>query len=426
MSNSRGNMEIMDVLSSIRRLVSEDRRVDVPERAEPVLTGPAPTASADVAPASAAQDGIIETAHDPAGDQTPVATAGAAAVRRPGESRFVLTAALRVGDEGDGTASEPGPADAGDEPAGRDRLSLESTIAELEAAVAGIEAEFEPDGGDEAAHAELGAAGPMPAWPVTDRTAAAPVPDVPESDPAVVPEPVSEMSAPSASPPAAVTVAPAAQGGGFHGIMAGFETMPSADERLDLPITGDVTVPSPRRGEDWASTAAMAGTGAFFRAANRVPGPAPLEIPSDIGHPVGAGVPEGEADGHMDPELAASDDADADGAYVRSAARPVILRARTADAAAEPDTAADSLDGTDPEDADLTAVGQDPDGADDPDLFDPLAGADIDIDMLRDMVAEIVRDELRGTLGERITRNLRTLVRREIDRALIAEGLKRD
>ena len=59
------------------------------------------------------------------------------------------------------------------------------------------------------------------------------------------------------------------------------------------------------------------------------------------------------------------------------------------------------------------------------DLFDPLAMADLDIETLRDMVTEIIRDELRGTLGERITRNLRVLVRREIERVLIAEGLKR-
>jgi len=37
---------------------------------------------------------------------------------------------------------------------------------------------------------------------------------------------------------------------------------------------------------------------------------------------------------------------------------------------------------------------------------------------LRDLVAEIVREELMGTLGERITRNVRKLVRREIHRAL--------
>ncbi|WP_226780387.1 hypothetical protein [Oceaniglobus trochenteri] len=42
----------------------------------------------------------------------------------------------------------------------------------------------------------------------------------------------------------------------------------------------------------------------------------------------------------------------------------------------------------------------------------------IDEEMLRDMVAEIVRQELQGALGERITRNVRKLVRREIMRAI--------
>lgn len=41
-----------------------------------------------------------------------------------------------------------------------------------------------------------------------------------------------------------------------------------------------------------------------------------------------------------------------------------------------------------------------------------------DEDMLRDMVSDIVRQELQGVLGERITRNVRKLVRREIQRAL--------
>lgn len=42
----------------------------------------------------------------------------------------------------------------------------------------------------------------------------------------------------------------------------------------------------------------------------------------------------------------------------------------------------------------------------------------IDEDALREMVAEIVRRELQGALGERITRNVRKLVRREIMRAI--------
>lgn len=43
-----------------------------------------------------------------------------------------------------------------------------------------------------------------------------------------------------------------------------------------------------------------------------------------------------------------------------------------------------------------------------------------DSEALRDMVREIIREELQGTLGERITRNVRKLVRAEVNRALTA------
>lgn len=67
-----------------------------------------------------------------------------------------------------------------------------------------------------------------------------------------------------------------------------------------------------------------------------------------------------------------------------------------------------------------------------PDLYDeddPAASGGFDIgaddrlpdaDALRDMVAEIVRAELQSDLGQRVTRNIRKLVRREIRRALAA------
>ncbi len=42
----------------------------------------------------------------------------------------------------------------------------------------------------------------------------------------------------------------------------------------------------------------------------------------------------------------------------------------------------------------------------------------VDEDVLRDLVAEIVRRELQGALGERITRAVRRMVRREIQQAL--------
>ncbi|MDG2339964.1 MAG: hypothetical protein P8L32_02040 [Paracoccaceae bacterium] len=41
-----------------------------------------------------------------------------------------------------------------------------------------------------------------------------------------------------------------------------------------------------------------------------------------------------------------------------------------------------------------------------------------DENMLRDLVTDIIRQELQGVLGERITRNVRKLVRREIQRAM--------
>lgn len=48
----------------------------------------------------------------------------------------------------------------------------------------------------------------------------------------------------------------------------------------------------------------------------------------------------------------------------------------------------------------------------------------LDEDSLRELVAEIVRQELQGALGERITRNVRKLVRREIHRALTSHELE--
>jgi hypothetical protein len=51
----------------------------------------------------------------------------------------------------------------------------------------------------------------------------------------------------------------------------------------------------------------------------------------------------------------------------------------------------------------------------------PQRGLDIPEEELRGMIAEIVREELSGPLGERITRNVRKLVRREIRSMLMGE-----
>ncbi|MGB0799195.1 MAG: hypothetical protein ACPGRD_07740, partial [Planktomarina sp.] len=44
--------------------------------------------------------------------------------------------------------------------------------------------------------------------------------------------------------------------------------------------------------------------------------------------------------------------------------------------------------------------------------------AQLDVELLRELVVDTIREELQGVLGERITRNVRKLVRREIQRAV--------
>lgn len=63
-----------------------------------------------------------------------------------------------------------------------------------------------------------------------------------------------------------------------------------------------------------------------------------------------------------------------------------------------------------------------PDLDDDADLASYLDDESvIDEEALRDLVGQIVREELQGVLGERITRNVRKLVRREIHRILSSQ-----
>ena len=45
----------------------------------------------------------------------------------------------------------------------------------------------------------------------------------------------------------------------------------------------------------------------------------------------------------------------------------------------------------------------------------------LDEDYLRGLIREVLREELQGQMGERITRNLRKLVRREIQRAFASD-----
>lgn len=74
--------------------------------------------------------------------------------------------------------------------------------------------------------------------------------------------------------------------------------------------------------------------------------------------------------------------------------------------------------------ADMAYVDEDVDDEeDDADLF-AEDEAILDEATLRELVTDIVREELQGALGERITRNVRKLVRREINRALSVQDLE--
>lgn len=433
MAEQPTNLDMFDVLSSIRRLVSEERK-GPPPRIEPAPPVPP------------------KPAEPPAAEQ-PVAPARYSGL--PQESRFVLTAALRVDDDATDGEDEA-PSDTGrawDQDAAEDRVarpqadeagaadreardlarrtaSLEETIAELEAAVADIGAEFEPDGGEP--HdlvAELfpeggePAAGAEPSAVVsplrneyqgfvsgfdglgpTDERLDAPItgealipPAVPERPAPVLTAPLAADILPAAIPFAVLrtlppeTAAPADLSGPRHVSLA--EALARADEPVDAPGTEDRAAPADEA--EGGATALAAEAAPFGDAAEETAAPTdPVEDEAGGDSLVAAGAADEAADAPSVAEPAPE-----------RPGRPQILRA-------EPQGVALDLDGP-------PAAADEEDGAD---LFDPLASSEFDVDALRDTVAELVREELRGVLGERITRNLRALVRQEIRKALDEVG----
>lgn len=113
------------------------------------------------------------------------------------------------------------------------------------------------------------------------------------------------------------------------------------------------------------------------------------------------------------PEASAFDNEDADGDGTEagpSDAAQAEGRSTPVGGAAEPDE----------DDVSSAAHQPDNDFTADESLAD-IGDTILDEESLRDMVSEIVRQELQGALGERITRNVRKLVRREIHRALTSQ-----
>ncbi|MBD3785585.1 MAG: hypothetical protein IE922_01260 [Sphingomonadales bacterium] len=140
MSEAKTKIEIEDVLSSIRRLVSQDAAVTHHPARAALARRPEPVAAA--VPVAEALPEVVEIAEDPV------------------DECLVLTPALRVeepGAEGDAPAAAPmveAIAETADEipeeaeDLGDELSRLESTIAEMEAAVAESGIAFEPELGD--------------------------------------------------------------------------------------------------------------------------------------------------------------------------------------------------------------------------------------------------------------------------------------
>jgi len=311
---------------------------------EPATDPEALTGEGDPAEAAEVSDDVAAVAPGQSEAEALLADAEAAL----SESDAVLEdAELALDEAWGGLAAEDAPAEASD--LGDELARLESTIAEMEAAVAESGVEFEPEEGD-----RFEAAG------------ATPLVDLPEDFDAEA-------------------FAEAARGG---------EASDEADAALAAATTLDevVEIEEAELVEEEESVAA-ADDGA-------------ITVDPDL-----------QDETWAEPE-AAMDWAEAAVSLAQPSERRRLHLSDAAEAAARPEirrssyaTMRDAF-----EDADEDLGGE-----------LSIAGLEeglIDEEMLREMVAQLIREELRGTLGERITQNVRRLVRREIQRALMGQDFE--
>ncbi|OYX41522.1 MAG: hypothetical protein B7Z02_15340 [Rhodobacterales bacterium 32-67-9] len=394
MSDPLANLEIQDVLSSIRRLVSEDsrRRPQQPkERAEG--QSPVPENKLVLTDALRVPEAEVRADVLPEGEDT-----------------------LRQSVAGDGVFDEAeGLPDAGvplpdgsallrdwETDSAAEAQSLEDTIAELEAAVAGIGGEFEPDGSEVAARTRTDAA----------------LEDAFEDGFAV------DVAAETESEELARDVTSgdlrSRQGRGQDGAAA-----------ADLP---DAAGPAERR-EDRATETGSDETGADDTrddgAEDDQVGDSGTELSDESGGEdrSNGATPAFVHVGAMRSSQAVSETAPAGSGRIRrltlTAADAVPAEAGRTDGGGAEGGRWDRDDAPGAETL-IHADAAVDDGVDADEavgLFSAGDEAVIDMDMLRDLVAEIIREELQGPLGERITRNVRMLVRREINRALESRSL---
>lgn len=424
MTERLSNSEIQDVLSSIRRLVSEDRRT---REAAPAV--PPPSASGKFLLTEALRVETVEEVEEEAvvAEITGEAVEDAADLSAEDEQDRRWPAA---------EATAP-PAPAAIRPASvleDDIASLESTIAELEAAVAGIGAEFEPDGSE--------------VLQDEDDPVARALDDAFEDGFAVDAGGPGRFDAEDttlSSPVTGDALRPAAHAAG-EGPEAADDPAAEAERR----VAGPEEITFLRRNgailrPDWQVISGAAGVGATSGLTGRLH----LGAASDAGEPEEALVeeaapPAGEVaraameslaaavlgGEPLDTALAAEEEALAidapaeesgEGAFDAAEAEPASNEypAPASDEYPAPEAAVEAGtagEPTAPAAAALASVAEYDEDSDD--LFGAGEDAVIDMEMLRNLIAQVIREELQGPLGERITRNVRKLVRQEIARAL--------
>jgi len=441
MSDPMTNPEIEDVLSSIRRLVSEDSRTV--RRQEPAAMGKlvltpalrvaepveevseAPEAEADDAPvaeAGAAEaDAREDQAADAGADSGADATGMDAVAYDMGAEAFEFSrrSPLRqpaAGPYGLGAAEAEAETEAEDDPAAEAELaepqafgapahepaqeddeppfltargkSLEERIAELEAAVGAQADEWEPDGSELAA-----------GRPVDEREIPVRAPEAPGIETAFT-----DLGAEQASEAERWDAA-------AEEIEAGEAEAESAEE--------DVAEAEPAEEE-----AAEEGFSDVADAEADEEPTAEAEAAEEAHTADDASDTDNEDEPQAEPDLETAVEWGRHGVAFATFHRGRLSERDEApsDARAEAYGAgADNLAGDDDlwldaepelETDDAAETGQRGEG------FDLADDAILDEEALREMVAQIVRDELQGVLGERITRNVRRLVRREVQRAL--------
>jgi len=294
--------------------------------------------------------------------------------RRPdlpeGPGALVLTESQRI----EAVRSTRGP-----------RQSLEDRIAELEAAVTARGGEFEPDGSEDQAQNR------------PDRIVVPVSRPLPEVKPDAAPEKVSTPSVvafrhkdESAETDAAPVIAPGTEA-------------PEAEPPKRATRSLGARLPD----IDEVLGTLDAGPGR----------PAPLAEPPQNCEPEAEAMEEDRVNQKDTVESSHDFDAEADFGYtgeVAAAAFGDLLETDVAESVAE--VLSETMSPMAPVDDQTRDAAEDP---------EPGALAALtDAETLRPLVAQLIREELQGDLGERITRNVRKLVRREILRALNARDVE--